>query len=200
MNHSFTISNASAPLVPTELELLHILCAEEESVYPWLTTPAESEAYWTTLEQEAAEFEDWSETALAQGASQFYTHLDHLLTLAVSQPLTETISYRFPSLIPKAIIEAIAMKAEQVVSTSQSLTHQLINCVREVIPQWETEDLEVLARHFAFSMRGPELENAIDQAVENVRPLDWNALSEVEQARLSLAVACYSLEQLHTQG
>ncbi len=198
MNNSFTISTSS--LVPAELELLQVLCEDEEAIYPWIPATLESEAYLNDLEQETAQFEAWSEQALAEGATQFYAHLDQLLTLAGPQPLVAVVQERFAALIPQSIIEAIATKAQQVVSSSHSLTHQLIDCVSEVMHQWETEDLEVLARHFAFSMRGPELETTINKTLENVRPLEWDALSEVEQARLSLAAACYSLDQLDAQG
>jgi hypothetical protein len=47
-------------------------------------------------------------------------------------------------------------------------------------------------------MRGSD--SPIESTLERVRSVEWDALSDVEQARLSLAIARYALAELETQS
>ena len=73
-----------------------------------------------------------------------------------------------------------------------SLSDQLVHCVSEVLPGWDLEDLEVMARPLAYSMRGDK-NDELENILATIEPVDWYNLSEVEQARLSLAIALYAI-------
>ncbi len=95
--------------------------------------------------------------------------------------------------VPQSVLKAIALKAEKVSAASGELADQLINCVQEALPTWAEDDLRVFARPYAYAMRGEE---------EKVEPSskDWAGLSEIEQAKLTLAIAKYAIDHTQTQS
>ncbi|HAG81788.1 MAG TPA: hypothetical protein DCL61_11625 [Cyanobacteria bacterium UBA12227] len=74
---------------------------------------------------------------------------------------------------------------------------RMIQCVEELLPNWAEDDLQVLARPLAYAMRGAEAET-VELALGAVRPLDWTELSEIERARLSLAIARIAIDDLES--
>ena len=74
---------------------------------------------------------------------------------------------------------------------------QLVQCVQELLPSWAEDDLLVLARPFAYTMRGKDTDT-IDSVLGNICSQEWKALSEIEQARAGLAIAHYALTQLQS--
>jgi len=56
--------------------------------------------------------------------------------------------------------------------------------------------LLIFARPYAYSMRSSEGQN-LTSIVDNVNNQEWSALSEVEQAKLSVAIAYYAIRQLN---
>ena len=69
----------------------------------------------------------------------------------------------------------------------------MVECVLDILPQWDEEDLQVLARPLAYAMRDVDSEG-VELVVATKRP--WAQLSEIEQARVSLAVARYAISEL----
>ncbi|MFM6201130.1 MAG: hypothetical protein ACKPE1_18665, partial [Dolichospermum sp.] len=57
------------------------------------------------------------------------------------------------------------------------------------------DDLLVLARPFAYSMRSSEPDK-LTSLIRDLENRDWCSLSEIEQAKISLAIANYALEYL----
>ncbi|MCY7276196.1 MAG: hypothetical protein LH702_21280, partial [Phormidesmis sp. CAN_BIN44] len=105
-----------------------------------------------------------------------------------------TLAQKFAS-VPQTLLAAIARQAQKVVETSNSLADQLVQCVQDVLPTWADDDLQVLARPLAYAMRSDGAD-VVDATVNSVRPIAWNDLSETEQARMSLAIARYAIDQL----
>jgi hypothetical protein len=91
--------------------------------------------------------------------------------------------------VPQAVLKAIAANAEKISVASGEMVDQLINCVQEALPNWAEDDLRVFARPLAYAMRGD---------AEKTEPTDkdWAALSEVEQAKLTLAIAKYAIDHV----
>lgn len=159
--------------------------------YPWNPAHPEAEAFFANAEQESV-FDGWQPGEISAQAAAFFNQIDSLWSDA---SLAEKLAQRFAK-VPREFLATIAAQAQQAVSESRSLADQLVQCVQEVLPLRElvTEDLYVLARPLAYSMRDGN--DPVDATLASVRDENWTTLSEVEQARLSLAAASYALEEL----
>lgn len=201
--------NPKHPLVSSfqaqaELELLQLIL-EEPSTYPYNPAEPETEAYFAALEQEVLAT-GWSMGDLAEQGQVLSHHIDQLWT-AFSTPveasaevsamdsLSAALLQRFAVRAPQDVIQRISQQAQQLVSQNLSLAEQLVECVQGCLPQWGAEDLQVFARPLAFTMRSSETE-VLESTINSVRSVEWAELSDVEQARLSLAIARYALAQL----
>ena len=191
-----------------DLELLEALLEPDDATYPWNPADEESEAYFHELEQQFG-MEDLLEEELTTRSQDFYSHLDTLWSGIASTPdyhsnlqqvvvlnLQETLRTTFAACIPQGLLNTIATKAAEIFAAQQSMGEQLVECVQTVLPTWGTEDLLVLARPFAYAMRSSESQNA-SSAISNLNNSEWTALSEVEKAKVSLAIAYYAFTQLN---
>lgn len=164
--------------------------------YPW--NPAKADDFFAELEQESL-FEDWQSEEITARSKSFFAHLDRLWA-ASSNNLQATLTQRFAARIPQNLLATIAQRAQHLVSSSLSLSDQLVQCVQDILPnltELVEEDLYVLARPLAGAMRDSGPQQAVDSALASVRPLSWEELSETEQARLSLIIARYALAELN---
>ncbi|MCF4969889.1 hypothetical protein [Nostoc sp. CMAA1605] len=199
-NHSSVVSQV-------ELELLAALLEPEDATYPWNPLDNESEAYFIELEEQFAR-QDMLEEELTSRAQNFYQQLDNLWSqvensshyncntiAAAVNNLQENLQKVFAAGIPQNWLSAIATKATEIVASQQTLGEQLVECVQAVLPTWEADDLSILARPYAYAMRSHESQN-ISSVVKPVE--DWAALSEIEQAKMGMAIAYYALTQLNT--
>lgn len=159
--------------------------------YPWDPSDSESDAFFKQLQQDFS-LEDWQESEIASRSQSFFSHLDQLWSAAALQT---SLAQKFAT-VPQTVLNAIAAQAQQVVSASHTLADQLVQCVQEVLPSWVDEDLRVLARPLAYAMRGDE-SDAVESTLSSIRSIAWAELSETEQARMSLAVARYAIDQLN---
>ena len=192
---------SEAYFVEREQELLQSGWSEEEIAVP-------ATDFLTTLDSL------WSSVTLSPGENN---------TTDVARIQTD-LQQRFAARVPQDWLDAIAYQAHQAFLTQgfagaasgtadkgvgatdpnrldflkqsqKSMAQQLVQCVQELVPNWAEEDLIVLARPFAYAMRGTETE-AVDSVLEKVQHQDWTALTEIEQARTGLAIARYALSQL----
>jgi aryl carrier-like protein len=157
--------------------------------YPWNPADPNADAFFTELEQ-GFSLDDWQEDEMVARSQSFFSHLDQLWT---TTSLRSSLAQKFTAM-PQTLLNAIAHQAQQVVAASNSLADQLVQCVQEVLPTWADEDLQVLARPLAYAMRDDA--NAIDATLDSIRPVAWHELSETEQAKMSLAVARWAIDQL----
>ena len=191
-----------------DLELLEALLEPDDATYPWNPGDEESQAYFDELEQQFG-IEDLLEEELTTRSQDFYSHLDTLWSgislesennhnpqQAQVLNLQERLSSTFAACVPQALLNAIATKAAEILAAQQSIGEQLVECVQTVLPNWGTEDLLVLARPFAYAMRSSESQNAAS-ALNNLQNSPWTALSEVEKAKLTLAIASYAFNELN---
>jgi hypothetical protein len=205
INGSDTFSSLPSQI---DLELLEALLEPEDANYPWNPGDEESEAYFQELEQQFG-MEDLLDEELMRRSEDFYSHLDTLWTgitstaeenenpqQAVVLNLQETLCTTFCARVPQALLNTIATKAAEIFASRQLIGEQLVECVQTVLPNWGTEDLLVLARPFAYAMRSSESQNAAS-ALNNLNNSEWAALSEVEKAKITLAIASYAFTQLN---
>jgi len=184
-----------------QAELLEALLQPEEDFYPWNPAEPETEAYFSEIEQGFL-IENWqAEREMASASQAFFQQLHQCWQSSASSgtdTLKRALSERFAACVPQAWIEAIANQAQQVFLTKSSLDNfaqQLVRCVEELLPNWAEEDLQVIARPIAYQMRNLQGE-ATD---ESLKPVEWSSLSEMEQIRWSLRVACSALVQLQDE-
>ncbi|BAY53345.1 hypothetical protein Q2T42_12335 [Leptolyngbya boryana CZ1] len=170
---------------PGNVETVEVEIAEvsqSKIAYPWNPADAEAESFFNALDQKFS-LDALPESELNDRADAFFSHLD---TLFAAPTLEASLAQKFAT-VPQAILNMIARQAEKLANSSASLADQLVLCVQEALPQWAEDDLHVLARPLAYSMRGEE---------QSVKSTDWAKLSETEQARLTLAIAQYALKEI----
>ncbi|MFN6530983.1 hypothetical protein [Nostoc sp. ChiSLP03a] len=204
INGSDTFSSLPSQV---DLELLEALLEPEDANYPWNPSDEESEAYFQELEQQFG-MEDLQGVELMRRSQDFYGHLDTLwssitptpghnnLQQAVVLNLQETLRTNFSACVPQILLNTIATKAAEIFAARQLISEQLVECVQTVLPAWGTEDLIVLARPFAYAMRSSESQN-VTSALSNLHNSEWTALSEVDKAKVSLAIASYAFTELN---
>jgi hypothetical protein len=170
-----------------ELELLQLML--QESTYPWNPGELEADAYFAALDQDVVNA-GWSLTDLTEQGQIFATRLDQVwATVPTADPLLQ----RFATQVPQALLNRIAETARQVVSSKLSLADQLVQCVQDSM-QWAAEDLQVLARPYAFAMRDTT-SASLESALNSLPSQTWDDLSEIEQARMGLVIARYAIAQ-----
>ncbi|MEB3356633.1 MAG: hypothetical protein VKK04_07900 [Synechococcales bacterium] len=186
------------------LDLLeHILDSE---AYPWEPSAAEASDYFLKMEADwASHASDEEEAAIAAHGTAFFAQLEQawntapvaapetIVNPALQAGLLEQLSGR----IPEQLIDSILQKAQAVISTNLSVADQLVQCVQAILPGWSADDLQVLARPYAFAMRSGE-PATLEVALRSVRYAAWTELSGIERARLSLAIARYTLSQMES--
>jgi len=175
-----------------EIELFQALCFTEYT-YPWSSLTRESQTYFTELEASTASLTDRPEPEDAAGAQIFFAHLDRLWDAATPETMANVLEDQFANKIPAALLQAIGHQVKQLKNSSFTLAEQLVQSTYEVMPQWAVEDLQVLARPFAYAMRGTDTDAAIEAIQGLVAKANWTDLSEIEQARLCLAYTRYIL-------
>jgi hypothetical protein len=95
--------------------------------------------------------------------------------------------------LPADLLEILVATAKDLVQRGESRLEQLVSCVSAILPAWDQQDLAVLARPLAYSLRdgqGPDLNT------NQLSNQPWKQRSPVEQARLSLAIAAQVLQAL----
>jgi hypothetical protein len=200
INDLNTLNTVSSPI---DLELVKALLESVDAVYPWNPADEASAAYFEDLEQQF-DWQDFLETELIASANNFYQNLDRIWEQVVVEPentrdnkvnyLQKALSNAF-SVIPEVLLATIAQKATEVLILEKSTGEKLVECVQTLLPNWDRDDLLVLARPFAYSMRSSEPEK-LTSVIRDLESRDWSNLSEIERAKISLAIANYALEYL----
>jgi hypothetical protein len=191
-----------------ELELLAALLEPEDATYPWNPADNDSDAYFDELERQFA-MQDVLDEEITSRSQTFYDQLDTLwlqvgdssyykcnTIAAVVDRLQENLHNAFAASVPQNWLNAIASKAAEIFTPQQSMGEQLVQCVQNVLPSWATDDLLILARPYAYAMRSSEPQS-LTSMISNIENQDWTALSEIEQAKMSIAIAYYALRQLN---
>ena len=189
------------PLSSMELEILSLLMESKEEIYPWDTTTLAAEAYFSEAEQQLTS-DPWLEQELIATAPGFLSQLDHLWqakapVLQTPQSLQTKLSEQFAQYVPQEWLATISRQASQLIDSQKSLGAQLVQCVQELVPNCLEEDLLVLARPYAHAMRS-SLDTATVQL--NITPEQWKTLSEIQQAKIGLAIALYAIKQTQEES
>jgi len=190
-----------------ELEFLELLLQPEDAAYPWNPADEQAEAYFNELEQQFV-MQDVLDEELHTRAESFYGVLDNLWSqvancadykctteVGILDSLCETLHNTFAVGVPTGWLNAIAQKATEVAAIQQSISEQLVQCVQTVLPALDVDDLAVFARPYVYAMRSSE-QQSLASVISKIENRDWTTLSEIEQAKVSVAIAYYALRQL----
>ncbi len=170
-----------------QMELLATI-VQTDVAYPWNPAQLESEFYLADLDQEFALFDSFSDSDIAQKSQVLFAQLEQVW---VATSLQKSLGEKFAR-VPQDFLARIAKSVQNATVKYQSLADQMVECVLDILPQWDEEDLQVLARPLAYAMREADSEG-VELVMATKRP--WAELSEIEQARVGLAVARYAISQ-----
>jgi hypothetical protein len=177
-----------------EAELTHSLLSLDHS-YPWNPADLEAGKYFQRQEEQSG-LHDWSEADVQQAAASFFANLNKCWPDAQSD-LINRLCQQFATQMPRVWLEKIAAEVTQIASQKISTANQLVSCVKELMPNWEEEDLLVLARPYSYAMRSNP---SADSSNNLAQPIDWLKLSEMDQAKLTMLVTKYALDQIADQA
>ncbi|MEA5598083.1 hypothetical protein [Rivularia sp. UHCC 0363] len=193
-----------------ELDLLATLLEPEDNTYPWNPYEENTEAYFNQLEEQFP-MQDLLDEELNTRCEGFHNQLDALwskvessaqfdcntnTTIAVK--LQKNLQKEFCNRIPSYWINLIAQKAAEIFNAKQPIAEQLIECVQSVFPSLEVDDIMVLARPLTYATRSGS-RTKVESTLANYNQdqnSEWAALSEIEQAKIGLAIAYHALKQL----
>lgn len=176
-----------------QLELLHSVLDDDAATYPWNPQDPAAIAYLDRLQAELPsgdlsedEFDSkWQQ--VSQIAAQLWE---------TPEPLVAALAQKFGARIPTHVLNQLAASAQAASQSGRALIDQLVESAQSVLESWEADDLQVMARPLAMAMRGSGQEEILEVTLRSIRQVDWEDLSEVEQARLSLIAARYALGEI----
>ncbi|TVP63313.1 MAG: hypothetical protein EA342_18145 [Leptolyngbya sp. LCM1.Bin17] len=166
--------------------------------YPWDRDSSEAEVYLTSLDTAANDLlnhptiDDTLSTGWATWSEQIEAQW-HAGTTSSSTSLLARLNQQFQERVPASLLQTIATTASHLARSGRPLIEQLVDCVNDALPGWESDDLAVLARPLAYSLRDGRRE-ILALNLRSISQADWNTLSDIEQARLSLAIASVALK------
>ncbi|MBF2065661.1 MAG: hypothetical protein IGS39_14750 [Calothrix sp. C42_A2020_038] len=203
-----THATNSSEFFPSQihLELLEALLESDDAIYPWNPALPESEDFFHECDANCA-IDDLLDSEGAAYEESFYNHLETLWSNATHfscntnvvsiSKLKESLQAVAASRIPHNWIEKIAQKASELFNQQVSIGDQLVQVAQALVPALGADDLSVLVRPYAYAMRSEA--NNLESTLKKIGGHEWDNLSEIEQARITVAVAYYALQQIKNQ-
>ena len=184
-----------------ELDLLALLLEADPiqhpdapQAYPWNPALSDADAYFNQLEQDAIAL-GWFDD-LAPHVEALSQTVDQLWTTTGSASLTDRVQQLLSVNVPQQLVATIVSTAQQAVSSGKTLEQQLVQSVKDCFPTIAEEDWPVFTRRYAYAMRDASSESSdLEAALSNSPTQDWSELSEMDQVKLGLAIARYSIAQ-----
>jgi hypothetical protein len=195
------MSESTNPAIPdnaqqqAQLDLLYSVLGSPQNL-PWHPYSPATAQYFDQLEQTVAD-ELGDDLEIASQWSQVSALATALWESSENNLLT-TLTQKFGTRMPQALLTRLTAQVQAAANSGQALMDQLVTSTQAVITDFAVEDLQVMARPMAMAMRSGETET-VDAVVQSIRTADWEDLSEMEQARLSLAIARYALAEIDAE-
>lgn len=164
-------------------------------LYPWEPSAPEAEAFFVAQEEEFSCTEAWDGEELDENAANFFNLLGECWQTTEKPSLLKALQQKYGELVPSDWLEKIASRAQATLNTKLPALDVLVECVRPLLPGWAEADLEVFARPLVYAMRDNSAAPG-QSLLESAQQKQWENLSEVEKARLSIAIAHYALSEL----
>lgn len=175
---------------------------DAQVAYPWNPASSESEAFFNNSTAPSI-FDGWQDEEIVSRSRAFFSAVDNVWS---TTSLQASLVERFAARMPQNWLAAIAQHAQKVVAEAQQaladqstvLADQLVQCVREVAPGLAEEDFYVLARPLAGQFRNGGTAGVVNSTIAQVPQLEWEQLSDLQRARLGLAIARYAIDELQS--
>jgi hypothetical protein len=186
----------SIPNNPSEAEaaLMDCLLASPTSNYPWDPADRDSADYYTETDRQFS-FDDWSETEIVEKSQSFFTKVQACWADSSSpEPVLttlEALTAKFGTRVPQQWLSKIASGVGTIATSNLEPVEQLVQSVKDLLSNWATDDLLVMARPYAYAMR---CDTGVNNPENIVRSLDWHELSELERAKLTILIAQYAID------
>jgi hypothetical protein len=193
---SFQFPHTLDHLSVAEAQLMDCLLAVPTINYPWNPSDPATADYYAETDSQFS-LDDWSDDEITQRSQSFFASIQSCWETAPSQeselsPLA-ALTAKFGARVPQQWLSKIAANVSNLATSSLEPVDQLVQSVQDLLSNWETEDLLVMARPYAYAMR---CNPGVDNPDNIVRPLDWEELSEVERAKLTILMAQYAIERI----
>jgi hypothetical protein len=182
INNTQYINNQEQAIDQYKLDLLDTVLSD--NIYPWNLTEETTEAYFNNLESF-----DLDESEI--NSDNFFSCLEESWQSFDDSKLQTSLKERFGHLIPQEWYQAIASQAQKIIKEELAGIEQLIKCVEPLLNNWGEEDLQTFARPFVYATRSPQK--------ATTQEINWDNLSEVKKARLTVEIAHFALSQLQKQ-
>jgi hypothetical protein len=183
-------SKKSVPSAETELiSMLFTPGMSPDEVFPWDAADVEAESYYLAQESQFS-LDDWSDDELTKSSNSFFSKLNACWP-DNSVDLLANLTQKFAARIPQQWLEKVADEAKKAMNEQATAANQLMTCVQNLLPNWAEDDLLVIARPYSYAMRCGD--TTLDSLTGTT---DWEDMSATEQAKLTMLVSKYALEQL----
>lgn len=184
-------------LSQAEAELMDCLLAPSTANYPWNPADPDTESYYNQTDGNFS-LDDWSDEEISQKSQSFFTNIHSCWEdAASSEPAISPIAAltaKFGARVPQQWLSQIAANVSNLATSNLEPVEQLVQSVQDLLSNWATDDLLVMARPYAYAMR---CNPGVDNPENIVRPLDWTELSEVERAKFTILIAQYAIDLSH---
>lgn len=175
-------------------------------IYPWAPWEAAAEPYFATgtsaLDEDDAAHDPSLNDSLTEGWQRFSAHLAAQWNSpkpAAVDVLVQQIKAQLQTSLPDDLLHKLASTVTTIAASGQTYVDRLVTCAQAVLPHWDADDLAVLARPLAYSLRDGHSE-ILDLNLRPTLQTAWDSLSDIEQARLSLTLAALALKTMEASA
>ena len=172
-----------------QAQLIDSLLASFTSTYPWNPTDPDTADYYLETDRHFS-LDDWSDAEITQRSRSFFAQIQSCWAnsptpIVELSPLAALVE-KFGARVPQQWLAQIAENVRCLATNQLEPIDRLIQSVQDLLPNWAADDLLVIARPYAYAMRG---DTGVEKIDNIVRPLAWKELSELERAKLTIAIA-----------
>lgn len=191
---SFNSQPERHELAEAEAELMDCLLASSTTNYPWNPTEPEAAEYFTESDRHFT-FDDWSDEQITHQSQSFFASVQSCWDPLIpeSELTLAALTTKFGARVPQQWLAQIATNVSNLATSKLEPVEQLVQSVQDLLSNWATDDLLVMARPYAYAMR---CNPGVDNPDNIVRPLEWIELSEMERAKLTILIAQYAIDSL----
>jgi hypothetical protein len=181
-----------------ETDLMNCLLASSTIDYPWNPADPEAAEYYAVSDS-IFDLDDWSEAEISERSHSFFESVRDCWANSPSpeaavSPLA-AMTAKFGSRVPEQWLAKIAANVAALATSNLEPVEQLVQSVGDLLSNWATDDLLVIARPYAYAMR---CNTGVENPDNVVRPIEWTELSELERAKLTILIAQYAIDHSDT--